>query len=69
VSDEQLADLLIQESWTRKIEPESLGGQPAAIHELNVGVEVGAVLSHSAGVYEVTERCPPVLPIYGRISC
>jgi hypothetical protein len=52
VLNEQLADLLIRKIWTWKIEPESLGDQAAPVHELNVGVEVGAVLGHSAGVYE-----------------
>ncbi len=50
VPNEELGDLLIRKIGARKIEPKSLGGQAAAIGELNVGVEVGAVLGHSAGV-------------------
>jgi hypothetical protein len=49
---EKLTDLLIRKVGTWKIEPESLGDQAAAIHELNVGIEVGAVFGHGAGVYE-----------------
>jgi hypothetical protein len=46
VLDEQLADLLSRQVGSGKIEPESFGSQAAPIGELNVGVEVGAVLGH-----------------------
>ena len=46
VLDEQLADLLIRRVGSEKIKSESFGSEAATVHELNVGVEVGAVIGH-----------------------
>ena len=46
VLNEQLPDLLIRKIGSGKIKPESFGSKAAPIRELNVGVEVGAVLGH-----------------------
>ena len=48
--DEQLGDFRFRKIRTWKIEPESLGGQPAAVGKRNVGIEVGAVLGHDGAV-------------------
>jgi hypothetical protein len=50
VSHEELGDLLVREIGAREIEPKSLSGEPPAVGELNLSVEVGTVFGHSAGV-------------------
>jgi hypothetical protein len=47
---EELSDLVIRKVRTSQIKPESFSGQPAAVHELHVGVEMSAILGHSRGV-------------------
>jgi hypothetical protein len=48
--DEEFGDLLVGKIRTRKVETESLGGQPTAVGKLNICVEAGPVLGHSGAV-------------------
>jgi hypothetical protein len=46
VSNEELCDLVFRKIWAGEIKTKSLGSQPAAVGELNLGVEMGSVFGH-----------------------
>jgi len=50
VLDEQLGDFGIRQIGARDVEPKSFRSQRASIEKLNLGVEVGSIVRHSAGV-------------------
>jgi hypothetical protein len=47
VLNEKLCDLIFRKIRAGKIKTKSLGSQPAAVGELDLGVEMGSVFGHS----------------------